>query len=313
MRHFLSIFDLNAIELAQLLDCAARFKHEPGIGRLPRAHAAALLFEHPSLRTRTAYEVALMHLGGRAITFETNFERRETIADVAQTLSHLVSAIIARVCDHTLLESLAEHATIPVVNALSNREHPVEVLADALTLRELWDRPEGRRLVYLGDGNNICHSLLLLAPLLGMDMVVASPVGYTPQAEIVKQAQDLAGQYGAHLEITTDPQQAVSGADAVYTDVWASMGQEESTGQRRQVFAPYQVNDKLLSLAQPQAIVLHCLPARRGQEITSDVLDGPRSLAFHRLSNLVPVTMALLSWLLKQSNTAQRTRPGTNV
>lgn len=298
MRHFLSVADLNADELAQLLDHAIRLKREPAMARLPRAHAAALLFERPSLRTRAAYEVALMHLGGRAVTFETQLGQRETVADVARTLSQLVSLIVARVRDHALLELLAEHAGVPVVNALSNREHPVEVLADALTLREQWGELKGRRLAYVGDGNNICHSLLLLAPLLGMDMAAASPVGYAPAEEIVKRAQSLADRHGTRLEVVTDPREGVTGADAVYTDVWASMGQEASAEQRRRVFEPYQVNRELLALAQPGVVVLHCLPARRGEEITAEVLDGPQSLAFRRLSNLVPVTMAVLSWLL---------------
>jgi ornithine carbamoyltransferase len=299
MRHFLSVADLNAGELEQLLDHAARLKHEPETARLPCAHAAALLFERPSLRTRTAYEVAMMHLGGRAIAFETPLGQRETVADVVKTLSQLVSVIVARVRDHALLEALAASAGVPVVNALSNREHPVEVLADALTMRERWETLRGRRLAYVGDGNNICHSLLLLGPLLGVGIAVTSPAGYAPAMEIVNQARGLADEHNTRLEVLTDPRQAIAGADAVYTDVWASMGQEKSAELRRQVFGPYQVNGELLSLARPDAIVLHCLPARRGEEIKTEVLDGPQSLAFHRLSNLVPVTMAVLSWLLE--------------
>ncbi|MCP4535898.1 MAG: ornithine carbamoyltransferase [Chloroflexi bacterium] len=299
MNHFLSVADLDADELAQLLDDAARFKHEPEAARLSRAHAAVLLFERPSLRTRTAYEVAMMHLGGRAVTFETQLGQRETMADVVKTLSHLVSVIVARVRDHASLEALAAHAEVPVVNALSNREHPVEVLADALTMREQWGTTQGRRLAFIGDGNNICHSLLLLGSLLGVDVAVASPAGYAPAAEIVAQAQALADGHNTRIEVLTDPRKAAAGADAVYTDVWASMGQEESAEVRRQVFEPYQVTGELLSLAQPDAIVLHCLPARRGEEVTAEVLDGPQSLAFDRLSNLVPVTAAVLSWLLR--------------
>ena len=298
-RHFLSLGDLSADELAALLDHAVRVKREPEVARLPRAHAAALLFERPSLRTRAAYEVALMHLGGRAVAFETTFGGRESLGDVARTLSQLVSWIVARVRDHTILEALAEQAVVPVVNALSNREHPVEVLADALTLREEWGSVAGHRLAYVGDGNNICHSLLLLAPLLGMDMTVASPIGYAPAAGLVEQARALADQRGTCLKIVTDPRQGVAGADVVYTDVWASMGQEGSASERRRIFEAYQVNGELLSLAQPGVVVLHCLPARRGEEITAEILDGPQSLAFRRLSNLVPVTVSVLSWLLE--------------
>jgi len=298
MRNFLSLADINANELKQLLDLAARFKQDPAAARLPDAHAAALLFERPSLRTRTAYEVAMMRLGGRAIVFEKRFDQREGAADVAQTLSHLVSVMVGRVREHDLLRTLAEAASIPVINALSNREHPVEVLADALALRERWDAPAGRRLVYLGDGNNICHSLLFLAPLLGMDVAVAGPAGYEPEATIVARARELAEEPGTSVDILTDPRDAVFGADAVYADAWASMGQEASVEQRRKVFGPYQVNQELMSLAHADAVFLHCLPARRGEEVTAEVIDGPQSLAFQRLDNLAPVTAAVLYWLL---------------
>jgi ornithine carbamoyltransferase len=306
MRHFLSVADLSPDELASLLDRAAHLKRDLDAARLPRAHAVALLFERPSLRTRAAYEVALMHLGGRAITFETRLGQREAVADVARTLSYLVSIVVARVRDHASLQVLAGGAQVPVVNALSDREHPVEVLADALTLRERWGDLAGRRLAYVGDGNNICHSLLLLAPSLGLDLAVAGPAGYAAADGIVQQARALAAEQGTRLHLGTDPDGAVAGADAVYTDVWASMGQEQSAEGRRQAFEPYQVNARLLSLAQPGAVVLHCLPARRGQEITAKVLESPQSLAFHRLSNLVPVTAALLSWLLEQTEDKDR-------
>jgi ornithine carbamoyltransferase len=306
MRHFLSVADLSADELASVLDHAARLKRDPEAARLPRVFAAALLFEQPSLRTRAAYEVALMHLGGRAILFETRLGQREDVTDVARTLSYLVSLVVARVRDHTSLQVLAEGARVPIVNALSNREHPVEVVADALTLRERWGNLAGRRLAYVGDGNNICHSLLLLAPLLGLDLTVASPAGYAAAESIAQKARALAAEQGTHLHLGTDPAAAVAGVDAVYTDVWASMGQEQSVEARRQAFEPYQVNAELLSLAQPGAAVLHCLPASRGQEITAGVLESPQSLAFDRLSNLVPVTTALLSWLLEQMEDKKR-------
>lgn len=301
MRHFLSVADLSADELGALLDRAAEIKAEPQAARLSQAHAVALLFERPSLRTRTAYEVALMHLGGRAVAFDTTFGAREAAGDVVRTLSHLVSAVVARVRDHALLEALAAQASVPVVNALSNQEHPVEVLADALTLREQWGQLSGRCLAYVGAGNNICHSLLLLAPLVGMDIRVASPIGYAPRPKVVEQAQALAAERGSRVQALVDPREAVRGADAIYTDVWASMGQEDSATQRQGVFAPYQVNRALLALAEPDAVVLHCLPARRGEEISDEVLDGPRSLAFRRLLNLVPVTAAVLAWLLEGS------------
>lgn len=299
MHHFLSIADIDAAALNLLLDLAAIFKRDPAAAHLSQAHAVALLFERPSLRTRTAYEVALMQLGGRAIPVDTQFGQRESIADVAQTLSYLVSAIVARVRDHATIELLAAHASVPVLNALSHREHPVEVLADALTLREQFGDLRGRRLAFLGEGNNICRSLLLLAPLLAMDIAVASPPGYEPDAEIVGQARSLAAKRGTQIHLTANLREAADGASVVYTDVWASMGAEEDAEQRRQRFEAYQVNDDLLKLARPEAIVLHCLPARRGEEITAAVLDGTRSFAFRRLANLVPVTTAVLHTLLK--------------
>jgi ornithine carbamoyltransferase len=298
MHNYLSVADVGAGELAGLLERAAEFKRKPAAARLEQPQAVALVFERPSLRTRAAYEVALMHLGGRAIAFDHPLGAREPMADVAHTLSHLVSAIVARVRCHESLQELVQEARIPVVNALSDREHPVEVLADALTLRQRWGDVVGRCLAYVGDGNNICHSLLLLAPLLGLELAVANPPGYAPRAEIVARAQMLAEEHGTCLRIGADPRQAVAGADAVYTDVWASMGQEDSAEERRWVFQPYQVNAQLLSLAKPRAVVLHCLPARRGEEVTAEVLEGPRSLAFQRLSNLIPVTLAVLHSVL---------------
>jgi ornithine carbamoyltransferase len=305
MRNYLSVADVGTSELSGLLDRAAEFKKAPEAARLQHPQAVALLFERPSLRTRAAYEVALMHLGGRALAFDNPLGGRESVSDIARTLSHLVSAIVARVRSHESLSELAREACVPVVNALSDREHPVEVLADALTLRERWGDLAGRRLAYLGDGNNVCHSLLLLAPLLGLELAVASPPGYAPRAEIATQAQALAAKHGTCVQIGADPQRAAAGADAVYTDVWASMGQEESARERRQIFQSYQVNSDLLSLAKPRAVVLHCLPARRGEEVTAEVLDGPRSLAFQRLSNLVPVTLAVLHWLLAPARPAR--------
>jgi ornithine carbamoyltransferase len=298
MEHYLSVADLGVGELRALLDRASEFKAKPETARLSRPPAVALLFERPSLRTRAAYEVALMYLGGQCVIFDRPFDQREPVADVARTLSHLVAAIVARVRHHESLEVLARHASVPVVNALSDREHPVEVLADALALRERWGDLVGRRLAYLGDGNNICHSLLLLAPSLGLDLAVACPPGYAPAADIVDQARMLAAQHGTQVQIGYDPYLAATGADALYTDVWASMGQEPSSEERRRIFQPYQVNARLLSQAQPQAVILHCLPARRGEEITAEVLEDPRSLAFLRLANLVPVTMAVLHRLL---------------
>ena len=310
MRHYLSVADLNAVELDEMLRLAAAIQSDLAQARLSRRHAVALLFERPSLRTRTAYEAALLHLDGCAILHEGALANREELGDVARTLSHLVSAIVARVREHAALTALVAENAIPVVNALSDREHPVEVLADALTLRRYWGDLRGRRLVYVGDGNNICQSLMLLAPLAGMDIGVAGPARYAPAPEVVAQAQTLAAQHGTRVELGHDPRALVQGADAVYTDTWVSMGREEEIVHRRQAFAPYQVNAELLSLAAPDAVVLHCLPVRRGEEITADVLDGPRSLAFARLDALIPVQAALLRWLIEGSEEPGRSETG---
>jgi ornithine carbamoyltransferase len=304
MRHYLSVADLNATELEEILRLAETIRSDPSQARLPHRHVVALLFERPSLRTRTASQAALLHLDGRAILHEGPLAEREDLGDVARTLSHLVSAIVARVRNHATLAALVAESEIPVVNALSDREHPVEALADALTLRRHWGDLRGRRLAYVGDGNNICHSLLLLAPLAGMDIAVVGPAGYEPAPEVVEQAQALAAQYGTRVELGHDPCALVQGADAIYTDTWISMGQESEIVRRRQAFAPYQVNADLLSVAAPDAVVLHCLPARRGEEITADVLDGPRSLAFTRLDALIPVQAALLRRLIESSTGA---------
>jgi ornithine carbamoyltransferase len=301
MRHILSVADMSAEDIAGILDDAACIKKNSEAARLPRAFAAALLFERPSLRTRTSYEVAMMHLGGQAITFEkaSPLGEKERLSDVAQTLSHLVSVIVARVRDHGILEMLAQSAGIPVINALSNHEHPIEVLADALTLRERWGATQDRRLAFIGDGSNVCHSLMLLCPLIGMDVAVASPEGYTPAPDIVKKTQELAGKHGTKVALFSEPQQGIAHADAVYTDSWPAPQYGENADEFWQIFLPYQINQTLLASAKPDAIVLHCLPAKRDAEITAMVLDGPQSLAFSRLSNLVPVTAAVLRWVLE--------------
>lgn len=302
--HFLSILDIDHQQAKRWLELAQRLKRRWRAGEvLPvlQGYTLALLFEKPSLRTRVAFEAGMAQLGGHTVYLapdDVQLGKRESVADVARNLSRWVQAIAARTFSHATVEELAAHASVPVINALSDREHPCQALADFLTLQEHKGRLEELQLAFVGDGNNVCHSLLLLAATLGVHMQVASPPGYEPLPDIVAQAQERAAQSGARLRILHNPQEAVRDADAVYTDVWVSMGQEAEAEVRRQVFRPYQVNEELLRHAKPDAIVLHCLPARRGEEITDEVLDGPRSVVLDQAENRLHTQKALLLALL---------------
>ena len=256
---------------------------------------AALVFQKPSLRTRVSFEVAMLELGGNAVYLspaEIQLGEREGVTDAARVLSRYVDAIVARVFLHSDVVGLAEHAGVPVINALSDREHPCQILADLLTLYERRGSLKGIRLAYVGDGNNVAHSLALAAPPLGIDLRFACPDGYEPDPVIMEQAQAASGSGG--IELFRDPREAVRGADAVYTDAWYSMGQESEADARAQVFRPYQVNSELLSYAAADAIVMHCLPAHRNQEITDEVIDGPASVVYDQAENRLHVQKALL-------------------
>jgi ornithine carbamoyltransferase len=258
--------------------------------------AVALIFQKPSLRTRVSFEVGITRLGGTPVLLsgdEVGLGTREAPTDVARTLERYVDLIVARVFDHGLLEELADAASIPVINALSDVEHPCQALADLMTLREHWDEVAGRQLVFVGDGNNVAASLLLVGALAGLNVRVVTPDGYEPAPSVVERACELAEASGARIEVSSDPFTGIAGADAVYTDVWASMGQEEQAARRRQIFRPYAITPELLEQA-PDALVMHCLPAHRGEEIASEVIDGPRFLAFEQSENRLWVQMALL-------------------
>ena len=261
----------------------------------------AMIFEKPSLRTRVTFEVAIQSLGGSAIFLDHSNARlgaRESIPDVARNLSRWVQGIVARVFEQKTLEVLAYYASIPVVNALSDRFHPCQALSDFFTLEERFGAVRGLKLAYVGDGNNMCHSLLLAGARVGAHVRVATPAGYAPDAQIVADAKRTAKETRGKIELLRSPQEAVSGAQAVYTDVWASMGQESETDERAAKFAPYQVNDELMSLAAPDAVFLHCLPAHRGAEVTDAVMDGPRSIVFDQAENRLHVQKAILLKLL---------------
>jgi len=296
MRHVLSVADIGRDGLHAVLDRAADWKRGNGPQPATPEPVVAFVLERTAFRTRLAYEAALHRLNGRLVPFEGQLESREALADVARVLSEMTNLVLARVRDHAKLEALAELATVPVINALSSREHPVEVLADALTMREAFGELQGRKLAFIGDGGNVCQSVLLMAPLLGMHCAVATPATHAPDADILGQARQLAAEAGCQFDVLEDAALAVQDADAVYTDGWPPF---DSPEEREWVFGSYRVDASLFDRAKPDAVFLHCLPAHRGQEVTDEVLDGPQSMAFRRLSNLAPTSGALIEWLLK--------------
>ncbi len=310
LKHYLSAADLSRAEAEALLERAAGLKaefHANGRGAhggLPlQGKTLALVFEKPSLRTRVAFEAGMTQLGGHGSYLSANdidMGGRESVPDVARNLSRWVQAIAARVFRHATVETLARHASVPVINALSDREHPCQALADMLTLRERFGQLHGLRLAYLGDGNNVCHSLLLLGASLGVSIAVACPPDYRPDPEILEHAEHLATTSGARITLTAAPEEAVTGAAAVYTDVWTSMGQEHETARRVPVFAPYQVNPALMARADRGAVFMHCLPAHRGEEVTAEVIDGPQSVVFDQAENRLHVQKALILTLLER-------------
>jgi len=301
---FLSIADLDPDGVIELLEHAAALKagRSPATGGASLAgRSVALIFEKPSLRTRVSFEVGIARLGGTPVVLqgeEVGLGSRESARDVARTLERYVDVIVARVFDHALLEELAGYAVVPVVNALSDVEHPCQALADMLALREHWGELAGRQLVYVGDGNNVAASLLLACASVGMHLRVVSPVGYGPDELVVARARGIGEATGSRIEIGQDPVAGVRGADAVYTDVWASMGQEAEAERRREVFRPYALTAQLLAQV-PGALVMHCLPAHRGDEISSDVLDGPMSIVFDQAEDRLWVQMAVLLRMLR--------------
>jgi ornithine carbamoyltransferase len=299
-RDFLSIADIDAEEFTYLLDLAGRLKAgEPS--RALEGRSVALLFEHPSLRTRLTFDLGVQQMGGHGIYMspsEVNLGGREPPVDVARNLERWVQCIVARVRYHSSLVELARAARVPVVNALSDREHPCQALADFQTLREHLGDLKGAVLLYCGDGNNVCHSLLLAGAKMGMSVWVATPPAFEPRSEIVALARHEAQKTGASIRVERDPDVLVGEANALYTDVWASMGQESEQEQRRRIFQPYQINDRLLSRAKPGALVMHCLPAHRGEEITDEAIESPQSVVFDQAENRLHAQKALLSMLL---------------
>lgn len=304
-RDLLGINDLTSEECIALLQLAAEMKQTTRAGgevvRWRRPHLLAMIFEKPSLRTRFTFEAAMVQLGGHAIYLSPNeigLGKRESVADAARNLERWCQAIMARVFAHQTLVELAENATVPVINALSDLEHPCQALADFQTLIEHKGEAKGKHLVFVGDGNNVAHSLMLLAAKLGTHFTIACPEGYEPNERILSLAREIASATGSLITVMRDPKEAVRTADAIYTDVWASMGQEHEAEQRKQVFLPYQVNAELLKAAKPGAIVMHCLPAHRGEEITDEVMDGTQSVVFDQAENRLHAQKAVLAALI---------------
>lgn len=299
-RDLLSIGDLSPAELQTVLATAVAIKRD-GVRFLTSGKEMALIFEKPSLRTRMSFEIAMHRLGGHAHYLsdaEVGLGRREPASDVARVLERMVDVIVARVFEHESLQELARYSSVPVVNALSDDEHPCQALADLLTLYERFGALKGVRMAYVGDGNNVASSLTLAAALTGLDFRLASPAGYEIPDSIRAQAEALAAASGASLTFLTEPEAACARADVLYTDVWTSMGQEREAAVRREAFAGYQLNDRLVSVAAPSAIVMHDLPAHRGEEISEQVFESERSAIFDQAENRLHAQQALLALVL---------------
>lgn len=314
MDHFISLADFSPAEIDRLLQAAIKLKSLKKSGRAGsfqplKGAAVALLFEKPSLRTRVSFEVAISDLGGHPIYLgpnEVGLGKRESVSDVSRNLSRWVCAIVARTFKHGTLVELADTATVPVVNALSDREHPCQALGDILTILERKKRLKGVTLCFIGDGNNVCHALLHAAAKTGMHVRVACPPGYEPQGDILAAARDTSKSEGGSIQILRDPAAAARDADAIYTDVWVSMGFEKEEEARRRAFAGYRVDAALMSTAKKDAIFLHCLPARRGEEVTDGVLDGGQSAVLDQAENRMHSAKAVLLALVAPKSFSPR-------
>jgi len=304
MKHFITIPELTSEQVQHILDVALQLKDEwkkGGNRPILAGKSLALVFQKPSLRTRVSFEMAMHHLGGYAFYLspdEIGLGKRESVADVARVLSRYVDCIMARVFAHQHIEELAAYSRVPVINGLSDYNHPCQAMADLLTVLEHKGDLKGRTLTFVGDGNNVATSLAFATAQLGMNFTIATPVGYELPSGVVSTARKLAERTGSQIKTTHDPMEAVRGADVIYADVWTSMGQEKEKEERLRVFPPYQVNAALVALAKPDVIVEHCLPAHRGEEITDEVADGPHSVLFDQAENRMHAQKAILAILL---------------
>lgn len=301
-RDLLSINDFSVAEIERVFAVAAALKKMPLTEQVANpvlpGKALAMIFEKPSLRTRVTFETGMTQLGGHAIYLQPTDIRlgvRETVADAARNMERWVAGVMARVFSHQTVVDLAKYANIPIINGLSDLEHPCQALADFLTIYEHKGRFKGLKLAWEGDGNNVCHSLMLLAAKLGTSMSVACPEGYEPDPAVLAKAQADAAATGAEIVVTHDAKEAAAGADVIYTDVWASMGQEDEHEARMPIFMPYQVNQALVDAAKDDVIILHCLPAKRGEEITDEVIDGPHSVVYDEAENRLHAQKAVMA------------------
>jgi ornithine carbamoyltransferase len=307
-RDFLSLDDVTRPELEALLESAARLKDylKRGIPhRFLPGRSLGMIFKKPSSRTRVSFEIGMFQMGGQALFLndhDLGMGVRESVADIGRLFSRYLDAIVIRTFAHEEVMELARYATIPVINGLTDLYHPCQILADLLTIQEKFGRCAGVRLTWVGDGNNVANSWLQGAAKMGMHLALACPKGYWPPAELIRKHQDEATASGGSVEIMEDPFQAVKGADVIYTDVWVSMGQETERHWRLEVFQAYQVNQALLSAAKPTALVMHCLPAHRGEEITAEVIDGPQSIVFDHAENRLHTQKAVLHFLLSRGD-----------
>ena len=302
VQSFLSTHDLTADQTAGLFDLTAKVKADPkNYSSALEGKSLAMIFQKSSTRTRVSFEVGMFQLGGQGLFLSSGdiqLGRGETIADTAQVLSRYVHGIMARTYAHDDVVQLARHGSVPVINGLTDLLHPCQAMADYFTLREVFGDLRGRKLAYLGDGNNVAHSLLLAAPKVGMDITVATPSGFEPDSAIVDMAQSEALGAGIKIEVTNDPAAAAIDASAVYTDVWASMGQEEDAERRLALFQGFMVDGEVLSKALPEAVFLHCLPCHREEEVSAAVADGPQSRIFDQAENRLHVQKAIMLWLM---------------
>jgi len=300
---FLSIKDFSPQEILYLLILARQIKAHPGTySDALKRETLALIFEKPSLRTRVSFDVGIQQLGGFCVYLspsEIKLGKRESVYDVAKNLERMVQGIMIRTFAHEIADQLAEYSSVPVINGLTDYSHPCQAMADYLTIWEVKNKLEGLKLAYVGDGNNVAHSLMFAGAQLGVHIAVATPPGYEPKAEAVKWAKHRGKETGGSCTVTNDPAEAVAGADVVYTDVWASMGQEVEAEKRAKLFRPFQVNAQLFRKAKRDAIFLHCLPAHRGDEVTNDVIDSPRSAVFQQAENRLHAQKAILLELMK--------------
>jgi ornithine carbamoyltransferase len=300
---FVSAQDITTEELYSLFELAKDMKaNRKKYLRSCEGMSLAMIFEKPSLRTRVTFDVGIQQLGGNGIFLgpaDISLGKRESVFDVAKNLERMVDIIMIRTFAHSICTDLAEYASIPIINGLTDHEHPCQALADFITMWEVKGNLKGKKLAYIGDGNNVAHSLMLTGARLGVNVTVATPKGYEPNQEVLESARRDAEKFNVNIEVTNDAEGGVSGADAVYTDVWASMGQESEAAERKKIFAPYQVNSELMARANPEAIFMHCLPAHRGEEVTDEVIDSDQSVVFREAENRLHVQKALMHELLR--------------